>query len=65
MILSGKLMKGQRLLTWKFVQIFKGEETAVSKAFPQLRKDGLAIIKGEVGSFVARQIFWIKFRRTV
>jgi len=53
MILSGKLKKGQRLLRWKFVQIFDVSEWTVSRAFYQLRKDGLVIIKGGGGSFVA------------
>lgn len=53
MILSGKLEKGQRLLKWKFVQIFDVNEGTVSRAFYQLRKDGLVIIKGGRGSFVA------------
>jgi len=53
MIFSGKLKKGQRLLRWELVQIFDVNETAVSKAFSHLRKDGLVIIKGGVGSVVA------------
>jgi DNA-binding GntR family transcriptional regulator len=52
MILSGKLKKGQRLLRLDFVQIFDVNETAVSKAFSQLKKDGLIISKGNTGSFV-------------
>ena len=52
MILSGKLKKGQRLLRWEFVHIFDVNETAVSKAFSQLKKDGLIISKGNTGSFV-------------
>ena len=46
MILSGKLKKDERLLRWKFVQIFDVNEGTVSRAFYQLRKDGLMIIKG-------------------
>jgi len=53
MILSGKLKKGQRLMRWKIVQSLNVSEMVVSRAFPQLKKDGLAIIKGRVGSFVA------------
>ena len=53
MILSGKLKKGQRLLRLEFVQIFDVSEGTVSKAFSQLRKDGLVIIKSGVGSVVA------------
>ena len=53
MILSGKLRKGQRLLRWKFVQIFDVSEWTVMEAFSKLRKDGLVIIKGGGGSFVA------------
>ena len=52
LILSGKLKKGQRLLRLDFVQIFDVNETAVSKAFSQLKKDGLIISKGNTGSFV-------------
>ena len=53
MILSGKLKKGQRLLRWKFVQIFDVGECTVTEAFSKLRKEGLVIIKGGGGSFVA------------
>jgi len=53
MILSGKLRKGQRLLNWKFVQIFDVNEGTVSKAFAQLKKEGLIIIKPGEGSVVA------------
>lgn len=48
MILSGKLRKGQRLLRWKFVQIFDVSEWTVMEAFSKLRKDGLVIIKTKV-----------------
>jgi len=51
-ILSGKLKKGRRLLRWKFVQILNVNETAVSKAFLQLKKDGLIICKGNKRWFV-------------
>ena len=53
MILSGKLKKGQRLLRLEIVQRFDVNEGTVSKAFSQLRKDGLVIVKGGGGSFVA------------
>jgi DNA-binding GntR family transcriptional regulator len=53
MILSGKLKRGQRLLRLEFVQIFDVNEGTVSKAFSQLKKDGLVINKGGVGSVVA------------
>jgi len=53
MILSGKLKKGQRLLRWKFVQICDVSEWTVTEAFSKLRKEGLVIIKGGGGSFVA------------
>ena len=46
MILSGKLKKGESLLRWKFVLIFDVNERDVSKAFSQLREDGLIIYKG-------------------
>jgi hypothetical protein len=53
MILSGKIKKGQRLLREEIAQSLNVSETVVSKAFSQLKKDGLVIIKGRVGSFVA------------
>jgi DNA-binding GntR family transcriptional regulator len=52
MILSGKLKKGQRLLRWKFAQIFDVNETVVSEAFCKLKKDGLIISKGNKKLFV-------------
>ena len=52
MILSGQLGKGQSLLRWKCVLIFDVNEWDVSKAFSQLREDGLIIYKGR-RSFVA------------
>ena len=52
MILSGKLKKGQRLRREEFAQIFGVNETVLAKAFFQLKKDGLIIIKPKVGSFV-------------
>jgi DNA-binding GntR family transcriptional regulator len=52
MILSGKLKKGQRLLRWEFVQFFEVNETAVSIAFSQLKKDGLIMSKGNKRWFV-------------
>ena len=53
MILSGKLKRGQRLPRLEFVQSFDVNEGTVSKAFSQLRKEGLVIVKGGGGSFVA------------
>jgi DNA-binding GntR family transcriptional regulator len=53
MILSGKLKKRKRLLREEIAQNFNVSEMVVSKAFSQLKKDGLVIIKGGVGSFVA------------
>jgi DNA-binding GntR family transcriptional regulator len=53
MILSGRLKKGQRLLREEIAQNFNVSEMIVSKAFSQLKKDGLIIKKGRVGSFVA------------
>ena len=53
MILSGKLKKGQRLLREEIAQNFNLSEMVVSIAFSQLKKDGLIIVKGGVGSFVA------------
>jgi DNA-binding GntR family transcriptional regulator len=51
-ILSGKLKKGQRLLRCEFIPFFKVNETAVSTAFSQLKKDGLIISKGNKRWFV-------------
>lgn len=53
MILSGKLNEGQRLRREEFAQIFGVNQTVVARAFFQLKKDGLIIIKLKVGSFVA------------
>jgi DNA-binding GntR family transcriptional regulator len=53
MILSGRLKKGQRLMRGEIVQNLNVSEMVVSRAFSQLKKDGLVIIKGTVGSFVA------------
>jgi GntR family transcriptional repressor for pyruvate dehydrogenase complex len=53
MILSGKLEKGQRLLRPEFLQSFGINEGTLSRAFSRLKKDGLLIIKGGGGSFVA------------
>jgi len=52
MILSGKLKKGQKLMQDAIAQDFNVSETAVSRAFSQLKKDGLVIIKWGIGSFV-------------
>ena len=52
-ILSGEFKKGQRLLREEIAQNFNVSETIVTKAFSQLKKEGLIIIKGGVGSFVA------------
>ncbi len=51
-ILSGEFRKGQRLLREDIAQNFNVSETIVSRALSQLKKDGLIIIKGGVGSFV-------------
>jgi DNA-binding GntR family transcriptional regulator len=53
MILSGKLKKGKRLYREKIALDFDVGYTGVSKAFSRLEKDGLVIIKNNVGSFVA------------
>ena len=53
MILSGKLRKGKRLFREKIAQDFNVSETVVAEAFSRLKKDGLVIIRGGVGSFVA------------
>jgi DNA-binding GntR family transcriptional regulator len=55
MILSGKIKKGKRLFRETIAQDFSVSETVVATAFSQLKKDGLVIIKGSVGSFVAQR----------
>ena len=52
-ILSEEFKKGQRLLREEIAQNFNVSETNVTRALSQLKKDGLIIIKGGVGSFVA------------
>jgi DNA-binding GntR family transcriptional regulator len=52
MILSGKLMKGQRLVRGEIALNSNVNEVAVTRAFSQLRRDGLIISKGRNGSFV-------------
>ena len=52
MILSGKLRKGKKLFREKIGQDINVSETVVAEAFSRLKKDGLVIIKGSVGSFV-------------
>ena len=52
MILSGKLKKGKKLLREEIVRNFNVSETVVAKAFSQLKKDRLIIIKGKTGSFI-------------
>jgi DNA-binding GntR family transcriptional regulator len=53
MILSGKLKKGERLFREKIAQDFNISEAVVALACSRLKKDGLIIIKGGIGSFVA------------
>jgi DNA-binding GntR family transcriptional regulator len=53
MILSRKLRKGQMLLRAEIAHEFNVSETIVAKAFSQLKKDRLIIVKGGTGSFVA------------
>jgi DNA-binding GntR family transcriptional regulator len=52
MILSGKLKKGKKLLREEIARNFNVSETVVAKAFSQLKKDRLIIIKGRTGSFI-------------
>ena len=52
MILSGKLRKGKRLVREEIARNFNVSGTAVAKAFSQLKKDRLIIIKGGAGSFI-------------
>jgi len=53
MIISGKLKKGWKLTQGKIAQDFGVSQPTVAIAFSQLKKDGLVICKGGVGSFVA------------
>jgi DNA-binding GntR family transcriptional regulator len=53
MILSGKIRKGKRLFREKIGQDLNVSQTIVANAFSRLKKDGLVIIKGGIGSFVA------------
>jgi DNA-binding GntR family transcriptional regulator len=53
MILSHKFKKGQMLLRAEIAHEFNVSETIVAKAFSQLKKDKLIIVKGGIGSFVA------------
>ena len=53
MIISRKLKKGERLIREKIAQDLNVSENAASIAFSKLKKDGLVIIKGRIGSFVA------------
>ncbi len=52
MILSGKVKKGKRLVQEQIAQKFNVSRMAVGIAFTKLKKDGLIISKGGVGSFV-------------
>jgi len=52
MILSAKLKKGERLMREEIAYNFNISEMTLTRAFSQLRKDGLVISKGRVGSFV-------------
>jgi DNA-binding GntR family transcriptional regulator len=53
MILSGKLRKGRRLFREKIPRDFNVSETISARAFSGLKKDGVVIIEGSLGSFVA------------
>ena len=52
MIISGQLGNGKRLVREDIAQHFNVSEMAVTRAFSQLKKDGLVISKGKFGSFV-------------
>jgi DNA-binding GntR family transcriptional regulator len=54
MILSGKLKKGKRLVREEIAQALGVNETTVAKAFSQLKKDRLIIVKRRKGSFVVQ-----------
>ena len=53
MILSRKFKKGRMLVRAEIAHEFNVSETIVAKAFSQLKKDKLIIVRGGVGSFVA------------
>jgi DNA-binding GntR family transcriptional regulator len=53
MILSRKFKKGQMLLRAEVAHEFNVSETIVAKAFSQLKKDKLIVVRGGIGSFVA------------
>jgi len=52
MIISGQLEIGKRLVREDIAQTFSVSEMAVTRAFSQLKKDGLIVSKGRTGSFV-------------
>lgn len=52
-ILSRELKKGQSLFREEMEQIFNVSETIVNEAFSELKKEGLIVIRGAVGSFVS------------
>jgi DNA-binding GntR family transcriptional regulator len=53
MILTGKLKKGKRIFREEIARNFGVTGPNVSRAFSQLKKEGLIIPKGKKGSFVA------------
>ena len=53
MIVSRKFRKGQMLLRAEIAHEFNVSETIVAKAFSQLKKDKLIVVRGGTGSFVA------------
>jgi len=52
MIISGQLENGKKLVLEEIAQHFDVSETAVTRAFHRLKKDGLVICMGRVGSFI-------------
>ena len=52
MIISGRLMKGEKLLQEKIAQGFRVSRVTAAVAFSRLRRDGLIVSKKGVGSFV-------------
>ena len=52
MIISGQLERGKKLVREEIAQNFNVSEMAVTRAFHQLKREGLVICRGRVGSFV-------------
>jgi DNA-binding GntR family transcriptional regulator len=53
MILSGSLKKGRRLFREEVAQSFNVGENVINKAFSQLKKEALIIVKPGSGTYMA------------